>query len=177
MWDRLWDTFAITDIEELTVHFATIAIAALLALPVGWDRERSSRQMGLRTFPLVAVASAGYVLVASTALGTDSDAAHARIIQGLMTGIGFLGGGAILKTGDRVKGTATAASIWSTAAIGAAVAYHRVDVAILLSATNFLALRVLQPVKKLVRKDGVEEAPPEDAERAMGPSLDEAKHE
>lgn len=66
--------------------------------------------MGLRTFPLVAVASCGYVLVALSVSG-ESDEAQARIIQGLMSGIGFIGGGAILKEGANVRGTATAASI------------------------------------------------------------------
>lgn len=166
--------FRNVDASTSLVHLLTIGIAALLALPVGWDRERASRTMGLRTFPLVAVASCGYVLIARSVLGSESDAAHARIIQGLMTGIGFLGGGAILKHDDRVKGTATAASIWSTAAIGAAVAYGRPDVALILSAVNFVALRLLQPVKKLVGKDGHRE---ERVDDSLAPSESEVRSE
>lgn len=174
MGEKLYQMFGNLDPEAAVVHLLTILVAAALALPVGWDRERSTRAMGLRTFPLVAVASAGYVLVARSVMGSDTDEGHARIIQGLMTGIGFLGGGAILKHGDRVKGTATAASIWSTAAIGAAVAYGRPDVAVLLSVTNFLGLRLLQPVKKIVRKNGEE---PEDVEERLGASKDESRTE
>lgn len=137
------------DWRTVLYHFVVLAVAFIVALPVGWDRERATRAVGLRTFPLVAVGSAAYVAIARTALGVDANA-HARIIQGLITGIGFLGGGAIIKTTDRVRGTATAASIWSTAAIGAAVAYDRLEIAILLSFVNFVALRLLRPFKKLV---------------------------
>src|SRR5690606_29020367 len=127
------------DAHTLAMHFATLALAFIVTLPVGWDQERSTRAAGIRTFPLVAVGAAAYVMLGRAALGDDAGA-HSRLLQGLITGIGFIGGGAILKTRDRVRGTATAASLWSTAAIGAAVAYGEIDVAILLSAINFLAL-------------------------------------
>ncbi|HJL14238.1 MAG TPA: MgtC/SapB family protein [Sandaracinaceae bacterium LLY-WYZ-13_1] len=153
MWTRLFELFGNLEAAAIVMNLAVIAAAFVLALPVGWDREKATRAMGLRTFPLVAVASAGFVLVGRSVLGSDANGAHARIIQGLATGIGFLGGGAILKNEDRVKGTATAASIWSTAAIGAAVAYGRPDVALLLSAINFVALRVMRPFKRMVNEE------------------------
>lgn len=123
--------------------------AFLLALPVAWDREERERSLGLRTFPLVAIASAGYVLLAETVLG-GGGAARARILQGLMTGVGFLGGGAIVKRGATVRGAATAASIWSTAAVGAAVAHSRYEIALVLTAANFGVLRWLTPLKPIV---------------------------
>ena len=98
--------------------------------------------MGLRTFSLVAMASCGYVLIATRVVGIDAEP-QARIIQGLMTGIGFVGGGAILKHGANVRGTATAVSIWMTGALGAAVAYSELEIAVLLSVLNYLALRGL----------------------------------
>ena len=101
--------------------------------------------MGLRTFSLIAVASCGYVLIATRVVGFDADP-QARIIQGLMTGIGFIGGGAILKQGANVRGTATAASIWMTGALGAAVGYSEIEIAVLISALNYLALRFLTPL-------------------------------
>lgn len=131
-WD--WERF----LEPLLKVSATL----LLVLPIAWDRERSTRIMGMRTFSLVAVASCGYVLIANQVVGAAPDA-HARIIQGLMTGIGFIGGGAILKEGANVRGTATAASIWMTGALGAAVGYSEIEIAVLMSAFNFLALRTL----------------------------------
>jgi putative Mg2+ transporter-C (MgtC) family protein len=113
----------------LAVDLFKIAAAFLLALPVAWERERSTRIMGLRTFPLVAVASCGYVLIAVAVVGAREDA-QSRIIQGLMTGIGFIGGGAILKEG---ASSATAASVWTTGALGAAISYAQYEIAILLA--------------------------------------------
>lgn len=124
-----------------------IALAYVLALPVAWDRELEARSAGLRTFPLVAIASCGYLLLGET-LFAESPDAQARLVQGLITGIGFIGGGAILKDGGSVHGTATAASIWNTGAIGAAVAFGRFEVALVLSVINFATLRLLTAVKK-----------------------------
>jgi putative Mg2+ transporter-C (MgtC) family protein len=64
-----------------------------------------------------------------------------------MTGIGFIGGGAILKNGDAVRGTATAASIWTTGAIGAATALGRFEIALVLSIVTFVTLRAMAPIK------------------------------
>ena len=108
--------------------------------------------MGLRTFPLVSVASCAYVLIAVSVIGPAADA-QSRIIQGLMTGIGFIGGGAILKDGDVVRGTATAASVWMVGAIGAAVGYERYEIAIVLSLVTFLTLRLLTPLTQSERSD------------------------
>jgi putative Mg2+ transporter-C (MgtC) family protein len=122
-----------------------LAIAYVLALPVAFDRESSSRGAGLRTFPLVAIAACGYTLVGVSVL--DSSDAESRVLQGLITGIGFIGGGAILKSKGSVRGTATAASIWNTGLIGIAVAFDRFEVAILLSIINFATLRFVQRFK------------------------------
>ncbi|MEZ4281708.1 MAG: MgtC/SapB family protein [Myxococcota bacterium] len=120
-------------------NLAHLGIAFIVALPLGWDRERSERGPGLRTFPLVAIGSCAFLLVGRDLLeGSES---HARLLYGLMTGIGFIGGGSILKGEGTVSGTATAASIWNTGAIGAAVAWQRYEIAIALSLVNFLLLR------------------------------------
>ncbi len=140
------------EFDVIQFHLSRLAIAFVLALPVAWDREREERTLGLRTFPLVAMASAGYLLLAQTVCAGDA-AAQARFFQGLMTGIGFLGGGAIVKRGLNVHGTATAASIWNTAAVGAAVAYGLFEIALVLSAVNFAVLRWLGSMKERVRED------------------------
>lgn len=130
-----------------------LAAAFVLALPIALERERATRSMGLRTFPLVALASCGYILLA-THVGEDNAEAHSRVIQGLMTGIGFVGGGAIIK-GDRgVQGTASAASIWTMGALGAAVAYDAFELAIPLSLVNFLILHLLTPLERRWGKSG-----------------------
>ena len=131
---------------QVGANLLSVGIAYVLAMPIGWEREKNARTAGLRTFPLVAVASCGYMLLATSVLGGDP-AGISRVIQGLMTGIGFVGGGAILKHGFSVKGTATAASVWNTGAIGAAVAFHRYEIAIILMVINFLTLRVLTELK------------------------------
>ena len=71
-------------------HATHLFIAYFLALPIGWDREHSKRQFGLRTFPLVAVVTCGFMLVGKSVI--DSADGEARIIQGIITGIGFVGG-------------------------------------------------------------------------------------
>ena len=110
---------------EVLQFVIKMIVAFLLALPIAWNRERHTRIMGLRTFPLVALGSTAYVLVSLSILRDDPDA-QARIIQGLITGIGFVGGGAILKDpGGSVQGTATAVSVWTTGALGISVAYGR----------------------------------------------------
>ena len=140
--------------------FGTMAVkvtaAYLLALPIGWEREQAQHSVGLRTFPLVAMASCGYVLLADTFIGgqyTGVDAAaRSRIIQGLTTGIGFIGGGAIMRSRGNVRGTATAASIWNTGVIGAAVAESRFEIAVILSLLNLITLRLLVPLKERADK-------------------------
>lgn len=137
------------------LHFLPLVkliLAFLLALPIAWEREKSTRLMGLRTFPIVAVASCGYVLVGEMVV-SDSGDARARLIQGLMSGIGFIGGGAILKEGTTVRGTATAASVWTTGAVGAAVAFGRYEIALITVVINFLALQWLSPLKDAISEE------------------------
>ena len=124
-----------------------LGVAFCLAIPVAWDRERHTKIMGLRTFPLVAMGSCAFVLVGESFIGPDDSDAQARLLQGMMAGIGFIGGGAILKGKDHVAGTASAASIWMMGAIGAAVAHHLYGMAIALSLANVLVLRLFTPLK------------------------------
>jgi putative Mg2+ transporter-C (MgtC) family protein len=80
----------------------------------------------------------------------DTTDAESRVMYGIVTGIGFIGGGAILKDRGNVTGTATAASIWNTGAIGTAVAWQRYEIAVLLSLMNFLTLSIGGTVKKSI---------------------------
>ena len=137
---------------EIWPHFVALALAYLLALPIGWNREKEERSAGLRTFPLVAVATCGFVQ-ATEPLVAEAPEAMARIIEGLITGMGFIGGGAILRREDSVHGTATAASLWVTGAIGIAVGLGSLDVAIMLSAATMLTLGVMQTLKQAAGQD------------------------
>src|SRR5438876_5288564 len=128
-----------------------VAIAYVLALPTGWERFKHDRSAGLRTFPLVSLASCAFLLVA--AQPTLDTAAQSRILVGVMTGIGFIGGGSIVKEADSVHGTATAAGLWNMGAIGAAVAFGNYGLALLLSGLNYLTLLVMSYLEKRVKRD------------------------
>lgn len=142
------------DWSRLLADLGLVLAAFTLALPIGWERDDADRPAGLRTFPLVGLASCTFMLLGLRAF-PDSPDAQARILQGLITGIGFIGGGAILKDGSagHVRGIATATSIWSTGAIGAAVALGRLELGALLSLMNFMILRWIRP---LVDRDAEE---------------------
>lgn len=127
-----------------------LLIAIALALPTAWHRETHSRIMGLRTFPIVSLGACAYVLIGMSFIGPDSPDAMARIMQGLLTGVGFVGGGAILKNEDHVQGTASAASIWIMGALGAAVAFEQWGLALALSAMNFIIVLVMSYFKQPV---------------------------
>ena len=148
---------------HIVPHIVAMAAAYLLALPVGWNREKEERSAGLRTFPLVAVAACGFVQAAES-LTVGEPEAMARIIEGIITGMGFIGGGAILRLKDSVKGTATAASLWATGAMGTAVGLGSYDVAIVLSLITLLTLWVLSPLKtELVQEPDGRETREEEA--------------
>ena len=131
---------------QISPHLLALGVAYLLAFPIGWNREREERSAGLRTFPLVAVASCGFVQATESLTATNPEA-MARIIEGIITGMGFIGGGAILRLKDSVKGTATAASLWITGAIGTAVGLGSYDVAVVLSLVTIITLWILSPLK------------------------------
>ncbi len=145
---------------QILPHLAALAGAYALALPIGWDRERQERSAGLRTFPLVALASCGFIQ-ASEHLMANSPDGMARIVEGVITGIGFIGGGAILKQGAAVKGTATAASLWATGATGAAVGLGAYDVAVAIALFTFMTLRAITPIENSVLVDGKSSGKPD----------------
>ena len=94
---------------DILSHSLDLAKMFLLDLPIGWP-GKEARSAGIRTFPIVALASCGLVLVAIRVLGEQAQS-QPRILEGVIVGIGFIGGGAILKTGGSVQGTAAATSI------------------------------------------------------------------
>ena len=133
--------------ERMIWHLGHLSIAYALALPIGWNRERETPAAGVRTFPIVSVASAALIMIAKDIPGASPES-FSRVLQGLVTGIGFVGGGAILKGPTGISGTATAASIWCMAITGAAVGLKMYDIAIVLSLLNFLTLRYMRTLKQ-----------------------------
>jgi putative Mg2+ transporter-C (MgtC) family protein len=122
-------------------HLVHLLVAYVLALPIGWHRAREEHSAGLRTFPLVAIASCALVQTAISVFGPTAPG-NANIIQGVVTGIGFIGAGAIIRQGDLTTGHATAASIWAVGIMGAAVGYGYYDIGIILAVANLAVLAV-----------------------------------
>jgi putative Mg2+ transporter-C (MgtC) family protein len=143
---------------DILPNLVALAIAYALAFPIGWNRERRDRSAGLRTFPLVAVAACGFIQAAEPLLTSGSDAMM-RVVEGVITGMGFIGGGAILQTKNSVKGTATAASLWITGAIGVAVGLGSYGIAVVMSAVTFVTLWVLSDMKQRIDEEKADGAP------------------
>lgn len=140
------DTFT-PEIDGLVAAAVPLMLAALLGAVLGWEREQKGRAAGLKTHILVAMGSALFVL--SPELDGIDGANNTRVMQGIVSGIGLVGAGAILRSrsGARVEGLTTAASIWITAAIGMAAGMGLAWPAIL---ATLLAWLVVAVVPKLV---------------------------
>lgn len=136
-------------------HLGRMALAFALACPLGWERGKGRHSAGFRTMPVVAMASCGYALLAIRLPGADAES-MTRLLQGVLAGIGFIGGGAILKQRGHVRGLVTAATIWNTGAVGVSVAFGRIEVALALSVANLLVLVALTPLRE---RSGAEDEP------------------
>jgi putative Mg2+ transporter-C (MgtC) family protein len=158
--ERMLDRTLGSDDFNILPHLVALVVAYVLAFPIGWNREQEERSAGLRTFPLVAVATCGFIQAAE-GLAAGEPEAMARIIEGLITGMGFIGGGAILRQANSVKGTATAASLWVTGAIGVACGLGSYDVAVMLSVSTIATLWIFSHGK---RTEQDEPSKPEDAQ-------------
>ena len=139
----LADEFAVPDAGDMTVMIARVLMAAILGGIIGWEREQKGRAAGLKTHILVSIGSALFVL-APLMHGVSADEVT-RVMQGIVSGIGFLGAGAILKLdrGERIEGLTTAAGIWMTAAIGMAAGMGQEWVAIITTVVAFIVVGLL----------------------------------
>lgn len=155
LWHTIVDTLQsefsdAPDAEQVTRIMTRLLLAGLLGGVLGYERESRGKAAGIRTHMLVAMGAALFVLV--PALGGMAVADMSRVIQGVVTGVGFLGAGAIIKHRDEedVQGLTTAAGIWMTAAIGVACGLGRESTAVL---STLLALLVLVLLPRLVGRD------------------------
>ena len=125
-----------------------LGLAAVLGAIVGSDRERMGKPAGLRTHMLVCMGAALFVLAPSESGMAIADIS--RVIQGLAAGIGFLGGGAILKlSAEReILGLTTAATIWMTAALGVSVGLGHIGLAAVAAALTWGTLSLTHPVER-----------------------------
>ncbi|MGE0867890.1 MAG: MgtC/SapB family protein [Kofleriaceae bacterium] len=136
------------DPQHVLDSIVALLSAYVLAFPLGWERRtKGAAHVGLRTLPLVSVGTCGYLLLSRFLFEDgmfDADG-KARTLRAMMTGIGFIGGGAILKHATSVKGVkgvTTAASVWTTGAIAAAVAHGYYTVAAVLSMSGLMVVRI-----------------------------------
>jgi putative Mg2+ transporter-C (MgtC) family protein len=134
-------------LHELPGILLSLAVAFVLGIPVGWDRERQELGPGLRTYPLLAMGACAYLEIGQFAF-RDHIEGQARVFQALVSGIGFIGAGAIIKGRAEVHGLATAVSLWVTVSVGIAASYRLFVLAAVLSGTTVVALRLLKPLKR-----------------------------
>lgn len=131
-----------------------LVLGALLGAAIGLERELHQKAAGVRTNALIAFGSALFTVLSQEMVpGVQGD--PSRIAAGIVTGIGFVGGGAILRTGSGVQGLTTAATIWVNAGIGLAAGAGQVALAVAATGVTLVVLVVLNVV-----------------ERAIGPSRD-----
>ncbi len=145
--------FIFSDIDYITV--SRVFLAFLLGGVVGFERERVQRPAGLRTHMLVSAGSACFTVASVYGfadLGTVRD--PARLAAQIITGIGFLGAGAIFRTGSTVRGLTTASSIWITASIGIVAGLGMFTLAVFTTLLTWFTLFVLKNVElgRIVRR-------------------------
>jgi putative Mg2+ transporter-C (MgtC) family protein len=143
LWHEVWkgihtDFSDLADVMAVTQLLLRLGLAATLGGLLGFQRERAGRPAGLRTHMLVALGSALFVLIPLQAGMPLIELS--RVLQGLTTGIGFLGAGTILKRGTHIEGLTTAASLWVTAAVGVAAGMGREMSAVLGTVLTFIIL-------------------------------------
>jgi putative Mg2+ transporter-C (MgtC) family protein len=140
------DLFHRPDMAQLGHVLVRVVVAAALGGLLGAERELAGKAAGLRTHMLVALGAALFVLFPAEAGMSTSDLS--RVIQGVATGIGFIGAGTILKRAesDEIQGLTTAASIWLTAAIGMAVGAGQLWLPVICAVTAWVILFVISRV-------------------------------
>ena len=154
VWQTVQEDFAdFADPAQLTRLMVRLGLAALLGGALGYERETKGKAAGLRTHMLVSVGSAFFVLIPQQAGMEIGDLS--RVMQGLLTGIGFLGAGAIIKVSDHeeVKGLTTAASIWMAAAVGMAAGLGKEASAILATVWTLVILAVVLKFEGGIKPD------------------------
>lgn len=143
-WEWLASFWSAGMVAANLVVFMNLAGALLLGLVVGYERSYHGRAAGMRTYGIVCMASAALTVFVGyqgfwygghgVPAGLTPD--PTRVVQGIVTGVGFLGAGVIMKEGLNISGLTTAASIWASSAIGVLVGVGLYGAAILLTALS-----------------------------------------
>lgn len=149
-------SIGLPDVRQFWRVVVRLVLAMSLGAVVGVQRERSGKPAGVRTHMLVSLGAAIFV-IAPGEIGMGSDALS-RVIQGLITGIGFLGAGAILKVEERrqIEGLTTAAGIWMTSAVGVAVGLGRFGLALVSVILAWFILSIVKMIEAWLSPEGPE---------------------
>jgi len=136
-----------------------LVVAIALGGLVGWNREQGEKPAGLKTHMMVALGAAAFTLVALRVYGyaignrAFSGADPIRIIEGVATGIGFLGAGSIIRNRGEVQGVTTAAGIWVVGGLGAACGAELYGIAVSVTALSLIILAVVKKLEHRVLRD------------------------
>jgi putative Mg2+ transporter-C (MgtC) family protein len=137
-------------------QIAEFAIAFGLSALIGLERELKQKAAGIRTYTVVGVGAALFMLVSkygfSDVLGSDVTLDPSRVAAQIVSGLGFIGGGIIFVKRDVVRGLTTAASVWMTAAIAATAAAGLPVLAVVGTAGYFIAILALPPIARFVAR-------------------------
>jgi putative Mg2+ transporter-C (MgtC) family protein len=143
--DIIWEelSYGFPDFRQFAHVIIRLIASIMLGAAIGLQRERAGKPAGIRTHILATLGTTVFVL-GCLGFGMQADALS-RVIQGIVTGIGFLGAGAILKLDEKhdIKGLTTAASIWTSAAIGVAVGLGGLGLALLATLLTLVILTIL----------------------------------
>ena len=148
-------TSGLSNTRQLAQVIIRLIAATLLGAVVGFERERAGKPAGLRTHTLVSLGTAVFVLACS-GVGMSLDGLS-RVIQGILTGIGFIGAGSILKLSEErdIQGLTTAAGVWMTAAIGVTVGLGSLGVALFSTLLAVIILALVHAIESRAEKGRV----------------------
>jgi len=138
------------DLAQFLDVLTRMLVAIVLGGLLGAEREVHGRWAGFRTHMMVSMGAAMFVM-AGTGIASLSSSDLTRVVQGIATGVGFLGAGTILKLSDKmeVKGLTTASSIWLAAAVGTATGLGQYGLAVAGAVVAFAVLGLLRPIDKI----------------------------
>ena len=148
--DNIWQDFfrGMSDGPQFLQIMVRLLAAGVVGALIGFERERAGKSAGLRTHVLVSLGTCLFVL-AGTVYGMNSDGVS-RVIQGIATGIGFIGAGSILKLNEEhhIRGLTTAAGIFMTSAIGVCIGVGMIGLAVVAAVITLIVLAVLRRFEK-----------------------------
>jgi putative Mg2+ transporter-C (MgtC) family protein len=132
--------------------FGKLLLAVFCASLIGWERERREKAAGLKTHVLISFGACLFTIVGIRFTTPEASGELLRVFQGIVTGVGFVGAGAIIRQGMDVRGVTTAAGIWVIAAVGMAAGAGAYDLALYSSVCMVIMLRFFGIIESKIQK-------------------------